>query len=135
MSAAEAKTEVAKPQASASQVFDLDAMPEDIDFTDLDLGGLVPEMNESGPTKIEIDPEDLGKGLGRLVLTVMRLLHELLEKQAIRRLDAGALEDEQIERLGLALMGQAEQIERLTEEFGLKKEDLQLDLGPLGQLV
>ena len=65
----------------------------------------------------------------------MKLLHELLEKQAIRRIDAGSLSDEQIERLGLTLMGQTREIERLREAFGLEEEDLNLDLGPLGKLL
>ncbi len=73
-------------------------------------------------------------GLGQLVLTLIKLLHEVLERQALRRIDAGSLTEEQIERLGLTLMQQAEEIERLRKEFGLDEEDLNLDLGPLGKL-
>jgi hypothetical protein len=58
-----------------------------------------------------------------------------LERQAIRRIDAGTLEDEEIERLGIALMKQAEEIDRIRAEFGLEEEDLNLDLGPLGKLL
>ena len=84
--------------------------------------------------RLELDPDRLKNGLGQLVLTVIKLLHELLERQALRRIDAGSLTGEQIERLGLTLMGQAEEIDRLRREFGLEEQDLNLDLGPLGKL-
>ncbi len=78
---------------------------------------------------------DAKNGLGQLVLTLVKLLHELLERQAIRRMEAGSLSGPQIERLGLTLMRQAQEIERLRTEFGLEEEDLNLDLGPLGKLL
>jgi hypothetical protein len=59
----------------------------------------------------------------------------LLERQAIRRVEAGSLSEQQVERLGQTLMGQAREIERLRKEFGLEEEDLNLDLGPLGRLL
>jgi hypothetical protein len=74
-------------------------------------------------------------GLGQLVLTLMKLLHELLKRQALRRIEGGALAPAQIERLGVTLMNQAREIERLREDFGLPEEDLNLDLGPLGKLL
>jgi hypothetical protein len=73
-------------------------------------------------------------GLGQLVLSIVKLLHELLERQALRRIDAGALSEEQIEKLGFTLMRQAEEIDRMRKEFGLEEQDLNLDLGPLGTL-
>jgi gas vesicle protein GvpK len=85
--------------------------------------------------RLELNPEKTRNGLGRLVLTLVKVLHELLERQAIRRIDAGSLSDHQVERLGLALMRQAEEIERLRKEFGLEVEDLNLDLGPVGRLL
>jgi len=85
--------------------------------------------------RIDVDPEQVKNGLGQLVLTLVRLLHELLEKQAIRRIDAGSLDDGEIERIGIALMQQTQEIERLRKEFGLEEEDLNLDLGPLGKLL
>lgn len=85
--------------------------------------------------RLSLDEGKLKNGLGQLVLTLVRLLHELLEKQAIRRMEGGSLSDEEIERLGTALMRQAEEIERLRLEFGLTEEDLNLDLGPLGRLL
>jgi hypothetical protein len=84
---------------------------------------------------INLDPDKVKIGLGQLVLTLVRLLHELLERQAIRRIDSGSLSDDQIERLGVTLMKQAREIERLRREFGLEEEDLNLDLGPLGKLL
>jgi len=75
------------------------------------------------------------QGLAKLVLTVMKLLHELLERQGIRRIEAGSLSLTEIERLGLTLMQQAEVLERLRKEFGFQHQDLNLDLGPLGKLL
>ena len=74
-------------------------------------------------------------GLGQLVLTLVKLLHELLERQAIRRIEAGSLGEAEINRLGMTLMRQAEEIDRLRIQFGLEEEDLNLDLGPLGKLL
>ena len=85
--------------------------------------------------RLELDPESVKNGLGQLVLTLIKLLHELLERQALRRIEAGSLTEEQIERMGLTLMGQAEEIDRLRREFGLEEQDLNLDLGPLGKLL
>lgn len=73
-------------------------------------------------------------GEGRLVLALVKLLHELLERQAIRRMEADLLSPEEIERLGGTLMRQAQEINRLRQEFGLEEADLSLDLGPLGRL-
>ena len=84
--------------------------------------------------RLNLDPDKVKNGLGRLVLALVKLLHELLERQALRRIDAGNLSEEEIERLGLTLMRQAQEIDRLRQEFGLEEEDLNLDLGPLGKL-
>jgi|ERR1039457_3669387 hypothetical protein len=84
--------------------------------------------------RLDLDPEQVKNGLGQLVLTLVKLLHEVLERQALRRIDAGSLTEEQIERLGFTLMRQAEEIDRLRNEFGLEEQDLNLDLGPLGTL-
>jgi hypothetical protein len=85
--------------------------------------------------RLNFDVNDTKNGLVQLVLTLVKLLHELLERQAIRRVEAGSLSEPQIERLGLTLMRQAQEIERLRKEFGLEEEDLNLDLGPLGKLL
>ena len=85
--------------------------------------------------RVNFNPEDVKQGLGRLVLILVKLLHELLERQALRRVESGSLTENQIERLGITLMRQAQEIERLRQEFGLKEEDLNIDLGPLGKLL
>jgi hypothetical protein len=97
-----------------------------------------PQLPEGAPgqtARLNLDANDAKNGLGRLVLTLVKLLHELLERQAIRRIEAGSLSDQEIERLGLTLMRQAQEIERLRKEFGLEEDDLNLDLGPLGKLL
>ncbi|MGD0460942.1 MAG: gas vesicle protein K [Tepidisphaeraceae bacterium] len=85
--------------------------------------------------RIDIDPADVRKGLGQLVVTLLKLLHELMERQAARRVDGGSLTVEQIERLGMTLMLQSREIQRLQAEFELADEDVNLDLGPLGKLL
>lgn len=89
---------------------------------------------ERSARRIEIDPDNLRNGLGQLVLSLVKLVHELLEKQALRRIEAGGLSEAQCERVGLALMKQAEQIDQLRIAFGLSEDDLNFDLGPLGRL-
>jgi hypothetical protein len=86
------------------------------------------------PDRINADPEHVENGLARLVLTVIELLREVLEHQAIRRMDGGTLSDEQVERLGLALLKLKERMDELKTTFGLADEDLNIDLGPLGRL-
>jgi hypothetical protein len=86
------------------------------------------------PERINADPDHVENGLARLVLTVIELLREILEHQAIRRMDGGTLTEEQIERLGLALLKLNERMQELKSTFGLTDEDLNIDLGPLGQL-
>jgi hypothetical protein len=84
---------------------------------------------------IAFQPEDVKQGLGKLVLTVVELLRELLERQAIRRMDAGNLTDLEVERLGSTFLQLSEQVEVLKVAFGLEGEDLNIDLGPLGKLL
>jgi hypothetical protein len=85
--------------------------------------------------RIEADPEALEQGLARLVLTLVELLRELMERQALRRIDAGGLTAEEVERLGRTFLALAERMEELKDVFGLRDEDLNLDLGPLGRLM
>jgi hypothetical protein len=92
----------------------------------------------SAPTprqRINSDPESVERGLVSLVLTLVELLRQLMERQAIRRVDRGDLTDEQIERIGTTLMLLEEKMDELREHFGLKPEDLNIDLGPLGPLL
>ena len=85
--------------------------------------------------RIEVDRDSAEKGLASLVLTVVELLRQLMERQALRRVEQGDLTDEQVERIGTTLMALDEQMTRLREHFGLAPEDLNLDLGPLGKLI
>lgn len=86
------------------------------------------------PDRIDADPERIEQGLARLVLTVVELLRKVLEHQAVRRMDGGTLRDEEIERLGLALLKLDERMGELKTTFGLTDADLEIDLGPLGRL-
>ena len=86
-------------------------------------------------TRVALDPDDVGRGLAQLVLTIVELLRQLMERQAIRRMEGGNLTDEQIERLGSTFMKLGQRMNELTEQFGLTAEDLNLDLGPLGRLM
>ena len=85
--------------------------------------------------KLDIDGERVRNGLAQLVLTLVKLLHELLERQAIRRMDSGSLSEGEVEQLGLTLMQQAEELDRLRDVFDLKEDDLNMNLGPLGRLL
>lgn len=91
--------------------------------------------NDQQTPRLNLDQDNVKNGLGQLVLTLIKLLHELLERQAIRRIESNGLSDVEIERLGMTLMRQAEEIERLRDAFNLKPDDLNLDLGPLGKLL
>ena len=86
------------------------------------------------PERINADPERVEQGLARLVLTVIELLREVLEHQAIRRMDGGTLSEDEIERLGLALLKLNHRMDELKTIFGLTDADLNIDLGPLGKL-
>lgn len=85
--------------------------------------------------RIDADPEAVEKGLVSLVLTLVELLRQLMERQALRRVEQGSLTDEQIERVGSTLMALEARMAELRDHFGLTPEDLNLDLGPLGPLL
>ena len=85
--------------------------------------------------RINADPENLERGLAQLVLTLIELLRQLMERQALRRIDGGTLTEEQVERLGRTFMELDRRMEELREQFGLTEADLNLRLGPLGNLL
>jgi Gas vesicle protein K len=85
--------------------------------------------------RLEGDAEHIERGLAQLVLTLIELVRQLMERQAIRRVDAGGLNDEQVERLGKALIALEDRMEELKLSFGLTDDELNLELGPLGRLV
>ena len=103
---------------------------------DLDpFAGDLPRIGDALSRRINADPEGLEKGLAQLVLTIIELLRQLMERQALRRIDGGSLTEEQVERLGRTFMELDKRMEQLREEFGLSEADLNLDLGPLGRLL
>ena len=85
--------------------------------------------------RVSADPETVERGLVQLVLTLVELLRQLMERQAVRRLDAGAMTPEETERVGLTLMLLEKRMGELRDHFGLTPEDLNLALGPLGKLL
>ena len=87
------------------------------------------------PERVNIDAQSVEQGLAKLVLTLIELIRRLLEKQAVRRMEGGGLSPEQIEELGLALMKLEEKMAELKEHFGLRDEELNIDLGPIGKLI
>ena len=90
----------------------------------------------TGPSaRVSIDPETVEQDLARLVLGLMAFLRELMELQAIRRLEAGTLTAEEEERVGTTLMRAEAALHDLAEKFGLGPADLSLDLGPLGKTI
>ena len=87
------------------------------------------------PQRINAEPSNVEQGLAKLVLTLIELVRRLLEKQAVRRIDAGSLTEEQIERMGETFLKLDQKIAELQAVFDLGDEDLNLNLGPLGDLM
>lgn len=100
-----------------------DVLRRNLDFTE----SVIPE-------KISADPEVIENGLARLVLSIIELIRQLLEKQALRRMDAGNLTDDEIERLGESLMKLEEKMAEMKRAFGLEDDDLNISLGPVRTL-
>ena len=84
---------------------------------------------------LDVDPEKVQQGLAKLVLTLIELLRQLLERQALHRIEAGSLSDDEIERMGQTFLALQERMEELKIAFGLEGEELNLNLGPLGDLM
>ncbi|WP_410467906.1 gas vesicle protein K [Staphylococcus chromogenes] len=96
----------------------------------------MPQMNQVNQNgRINFNQDEGEDGLAQLVLTVIELLREIVERHAIRRVESGSLTDEQIEELGIALMDLEEKMDELKDHFGFDDEDLNIDLGPLGRLM
>lgn len=87
------------------------------------------------PKNVDVNPHNVDKGLAKLVLTLMELLRKLMEKQAMKRIESGSLSDQEIENVGQTLMKLENKMDELKKTFGLKEEDLNLNLGPLGDLM
>jgi len=90
-----------------------------------------------GPQRrhLDVDPEKVQQGLAKLVLTLIELLRQLLERQALHRIEAGSLSDDEIERMGQTFLALEERMEDIKIAFGLEGEELNLNLGPLGDLM
>jgi hypothetical protein len=101
-----------------------------------ELAALRQEVRRRGATarRWNARPEDVQKSVAQLVLSLVEFLRRLLERQAIRRMDAKTLTDAEVEEIGLALMKLEEAVREIAARFGLQPEDLNLDLGPLGRL-
>ena len=93
------------------------------------------ERRHSLTQRLETDAESVERDLFKLVLTVVELVRQLMEAQALRRVEEGDLTDEQVEGLGQGLMHLEEAMERLKQQYDLTADDLNLDLGPLGTLL
>ena len=103
---------------------------------DLELfGDELDRMGSERGRRINADPESLEKGLAQLVLTLVELIRQLMERQALRRIEGGTLSADEVERLGETFMLLEQKMEELREHFELEPEDLNLDLGPLGKLI
>jgi hypothetical protein len=89
----------------------------------------------SAPPRWNADPEDVRRSVGKRVLTLVEFIRQVLERQAIRRMEANTLTAEETESVGLALMRLEQTVRDLADQFGLKPEDLNLDLGPIGKLM
>lgn len=100
-----------------------------------DLSALTSFESAAPRERLELGGADAKRGLGKLALAIIELLHELLERQALRRLDEGTITEEQLERVGEGLLRQSEAIDELCAEFGVERSELNIDLGPLGQLL
>src|SRR5881398_2988211 len=100
-----------------------------------DLKRQISTATQAGMQRIACDPESIEKGLAKLVLGLIELLRRLLERQAVRRMEGGSLDAKQVEEMGQALMKLEEKIREIAAAFGLKPEELNLDLGPLGNLL
>jgi hypothetical protein len=106
--------------------------------SDEKLAELEAELSQLAPRlgkRLATDENDIEAGVAKLVLTLVEFIRQVLEHQAIRRMEGGSLSDEEVERLGLALMRLQEKLEELKSAFGLQDEDLNVDLGPLGRLL
>jgi hypothetical protein len=93
------------------------------------------KVTKDTPQRIKADPENVEQGLAKLVLTIIELIRRLMEKQVLRRVERGTLTQEEIEKIGLTLMKLEQKMEEFKIVFGLENEDLNIDLGPLGNLM
>jgi len=108
--------------------------PDDVEQAVAQLRQQLQATAQGASGRVDCSPETVEQGLAKLVLTLIELLRQLLERQAIRRMEGGSLSEEQVEQMGEALMKLEAKVKELAEEFGLSPADLNLQLGPLGNL-
>ncbi|MBV9073952.1 MAG: gas vesicle protein K [Acidobacteria bacterium] len=108
--------------------------PEELEQAVAGLNQELVSLANGTAQRIDCTPENIEQGLAKLVLSLIELLRKLLERQAIRRMEGGTVDDDKIEEMGLALMRLEQKIRELAEQFNLRPEDLNMDLGPLGTL-
>ena len=113
----------------------VNAAPAELDEIETLRASLASVSRSAGTPRWNANPEEVRRGVMKLVLTLVELIRQLLERQAIRRMEAGSLTSEETESVGLALMRLEETIRELAEQFDLRLEDLNLDLGPIGKLI
>jgi hypothetical protein len=92
-------------------------------------------VKNNAPPRWNADPDDVQRSVVQLVLSLVEFLRRLLERQAIRRMEEGTLSEDEIERIGVALMKLEQTVKELAAEFGIEPEELNLDLGPIGRLM
>ena len=95
----------------------------------------IEQVSASRPPRWNADPEDVRRSVLKLVLTLVELIRQLLERQAIRRMEAGTLTEQETENVGLALMRLQETVLELARQFDISPNELNLDLGPIGKLI
>jgi Gas vesicle protein K len=130
---AAAPTRTRRRMARGRKALELEGLPAgDIEALRAELERNLPP---AGAARWNVDPEDVQRSVAKLVLTLMEFLRKLLERQAIRRMEARTLTPAEVEAVGLALMRLEETLRVMGERFGLTADDLNLDLGPLGRLI
>ena len=124
----QATSAIASGSTMESQVVESLPAPRDVQVTPLE------QVAEALPPRLNTDPDKVENGLAKLVLTLIEVLRKVLEHQAVRRMEGGHLSDAEIEKLGVALLRLNDRMQEMKGVFGLTDEDLQIDLGPLGNL-
>ena len=99
------------------------------------IAGDLEHVADAFPRRVNADPEQVERGLSQLVLTLVELLRQLMERQALRRMELDTLTDEQVERMGETFMKLDQRMQELKEHFELEDRDLNINLGPLGNLL
>jgi hypothetical protein len=110
---------------TVTEVEELDALRREIERA----------AGTASPLRWNADPEEVQRSVAQLVLTLVEFIRQLLERQAIRRMEAGTLTDQQTEDVGVALMKLEQTVRDIAAKFGIPPDELNLDLGPIGKLM